>query len=409
MSIPSALQSTCEPPALTKPVAQLRIVRKLSRCGSELSAAEKLVLLNLLERLGKKSEAWPSMDTIARDTDYSRRSVIRAIAGLEQRGWITRRRLGQGKPNRYAFDMPALLAWAADGSPRSDRESPLEVTPETLEGSQGEGHQEKEPITITAGMDAGPKNIFEEDDNRQDSGAVEPPSLGYRFDCSGIVDQAVELCEGALARPAAVQLMSELFARHTKDEWPEIAGSLPAWLVVIGARMSRKKLDEPVERARYLSGSLKLYRLETERDVSMGPGGKVVSSCLTSLLKAPVAPATVRKVEVVPGAARIPFDPQRQGGQMVDLVISVTGGAMPRETAIGLLNGAVMRHERSRRPTVVGRLPKFVCSVGARMDRENIVDLGEREDRMREALEQFDLDGQTWFDGAAERGRSRPR
>jgi hypothetical protein len=100
--------------------AQLRrgfgpIYRYLSRCGSDLSAPAKLVLLNLLERLGQSSSANPRQERIARDIDYSERAVRSALDELAGRGFISAKRLGLGRANVYTLDIERILDWAERG------------------------------------------------------------------------------------------------------------------------------------------------------------------------------------------------------------------------------------------------------------------------------------------------------
>ena len=104
--------------------AQLRrgygpIIRRLSRCGDELPIPAKLVLLNLLERLGQNASAWPAQDTIAADTGLSVRSVIAALAHLREAGFVEVRQMpgASGRRNIYDLDLASLLNWAEHPAP----------------------------------------------------------------------------------------------------------------------------------------------------------------------------------------------------------------------------------------------------------------------------------------------------
>ena len=70
----------------------------------ELSAAEKLVMLYLLERANKDGVCWPSLNTIARDTGLTRRGVIGILRRLRDAGYITWKQVGQTNTYRVAVD-----------------------------------------------------------------------------------------------------------------------------------------------------------------------------------------------------------------------------------------------------------------------------------------------------------------
>lgn len=70
---------------------------------------EKSILLNLADRHNEeKGYAWPSMQRIADDTGWDRRTVLRGIKGLKKLGLIKVYRQvyvhdGSFGPNRYYF------------------------------------------------------------------------------------------------------------------------------------------------------------------------------------------------------------------------------------------------------------------------------------------------------------------
>lgn len=67
-----------------------------------LSAKAKIIYEQLLSYMWFKSDkCFPSQETLARETGYSRRTVIRAIKELYERCYIEVRRLGQGWTNYY--------------------------------------------------------------------------------------------------------------------------------------------------------------------------------------------------------------------------------------------------------------------------------------------------------------------
>ena len=81
---------------------------------------EKLVLLALAERHNKDTgKCYPSMTLMAEDTGMSRRSVMRAIRGLEERGLITCDRT-YGKSTFYHLHIGKLTIETT-----GDRESPV--------------------------------------------------------------------------------------------------------------------------------------------------------------------------------------------------------------------------------------------------------------------------------------------
>ena len=101
--------------------AQLRsgygpIYRYLSRCGDGLTPASKLVLLNLLERLGQKGMVWPSQETISGDTGFSDTTIRKALGELSALGFIAQHRRGRGQTNEYTVAIDVVLAWAEKGN-----------------------------------------------------------------------------------------------------------------------------------------------------------------------------------------------------------------------------------------------------------------------------------------------------
>jgi DNA-binding PadR family transcriptional regulator len=101
------------------------IYRHLSRCGPLLSIQAKLVLVNLLERLGPRhgNDALPTQARISADTDMSDRSVRDALRELEGMGWVETRRTNTG--NVYTLDVEAILTWAevSEDNARSDQQA----------------------------------------------------------------------------------------------------------------------------------------------------------------------------------------------------------------------------------------------------------------------------------------------
>lgn len=132
--------------------AQLRrgygpIYRWLSRCGRQLETTEKLVLLNLLERQGQNSSAWPVQKTIIQDTGLSERSVRDALRGLEDHGFLTTSRLAPGAQNVYEVHLDAILDAAEHRTGGNSLSPPPPATRAPLPGTQRppRGHEVPPP------------------------------------------------------------------------------------------------------------------------------------------------------------------------------------------------------------------------------------------------------------------------
>lgn len=88
---------------------QLRVI--LAIPSSELSSGAKLVLLNLIQRLGGKNHVWPKQETIGKDVGLGVKQVGNHLKKLLLKGYIQKSRGGivtkEGyKPtsNRYFLD-----------------------------------------------------------------------------------------------------------------------------------------------------------------------------------------------------------------------------------------------------------------------------------------------------------------
>ena len=75
--------------------------------GAEMSPACKLVLLALSDHLGSNASCYPSVPRLQLRTGYSRMSVLRALAELEQLGAIQITR-APGRSNVYTLDLDWL-------------------------------------------------------------------------------------------------------------------------------------------------------------------------------------------------------------------------------------------------------------------------------------------------------------
>ena len=100
------------------------------RVGSPMA---KLVLARLAERADKDTgECHPSFDSIAAETELSRRTVIRQIAVLEAGGWLEVVRCRRGNQYRLACSARVAPEAPSDATSGSDTESPQSdsLTPE---------------------------------------------------------------------------------------------------------------------------------------------------------------------------------------------------------------------------------------------------------------------------------------
>ena len=92
------------------------------RVGSPMA---KLVLARLAERADKDTgECHPSIDSIAAETELSRRTVIRQIAVLEAGGWLEVVRCRCGNQYRLACSARVAPEAPSDATSGSDTESP---------------------------------------------------------------------------------------------------------------------------------------------------------------------------------------------------------------------------------------------------------------------------------------------
>ena len=76
---------------------------------AELKGPAKAVLLALAIRADGNGECWPELETLSRDSGLARATVTRAIARLENEGWIEvehgRRKGAKRDVNRYHIRM----------------------------------------------------------------------------------------------------------------------------------------------------------------------------------------------------------------------------------------------------------------------------------------------------------------
>jgi hypothetical protein len=78
---------------------------------SEATLGSRLVILSIASHANREGKnAFPSMDTIARECLLSRREVVYCVQALEELGEIrVHRGVGRGNPNHY--ELPRVPAW----------------------------------------------------------------------------------------------------------------------------------------------------------------------------------------------------------------------------------------------------------------------------------------------------------
>jgi Helix-turn-helix domain len=78
---------------------------------SESTLGSRLVLLSIASHANREGKnAFPSLDTIAREALLSRREVIYAVQSMEELGELrVHRGIGRGNPNRY--ELPLVERW----------------------------------------------------------------------------------------------------------------------------------------------------------------------------------------------------------------------------------------------------------------------------------------------------------
>lgn len=76
----------------------------------KLSAYDVRLFLYLSWRQGRNKSAWPSQETIAKDTNVSLRTVQRAVKNLEEQGLIEVKGTGrEGRGHSYHYQVNSLM------------------------------------------------------------------------------------------------------------------------------------------------------------------------------------------------------------------------------------------------------------------------------------------------------------
>lgn len=131
------------------------IYRYITRCGDALSTNAKLVLLNILERAGENTNAWPTQQTMCDDLAIAERTVRNATGELVAIGLVSTQRRGLGLSNVYTVHIETILAWAENGLRPKGDEPPETDPPDRQESAPLTGatcrsdRQESEPLSGT--------------------------------------------------------------------------------------------------------------------------------------------------------------------------------------------------------------------------------------------------------------------
>jgi predicted transcriptional regulator len=95
---------------------------------SRLSRADIACLAVILDRFNRSTgAAWPGINRLATEANLHRSNVIRAVQRLEQTGYVTVERTGQGKSNRYRPTFITGSASATSSKPATSRDNATEV------------------------------------------------------------------------------------------------------------------------------------------------------------------------------------------------------------------------------------------------------------------------------------------
>ena len=118
------------------PAERLRLI-----LAADLSSTEKLVLAALSHHVGRDGWAWPSQQTLSRETSFTPDTIGRTLQKLGTRGIVTSKPRGRGRMHQVAWHrMPAT----------PDRESDVEnATPEgrsDIDTPIPEGKSDEHPI-----------------------------------------------------------------------------------------------------------------------------------------------------------------------------------------------------------------------------------------------------------------------
>ena len=100
------------------PVARLQAIRRVV-CDKRLSRADFVVFVVIVDRMNPNGEAWPGINTIAKDAAVNRSTATRAVAHLVQYGHLEKRSGTRTRSNRYRLGR-CDAAPSCDAAPRHE-------------------------------------------------------------------------------------------------------------------------------------------------------------------------------------------------------------------------------------------------------------------------------------------------
>lgn len=161
----------------------------------------KATLLALMERMGETGGVWscfPSMATLAADTEQTPRTVRRHVAGFEAAGLIHREARGSEdggrNSNRFVLNIEALRGRKADIMSGGVSGHPEQVSGHSEHAAPYKEHPEELPVPTRAEVPVR-------------SGASKPPTTGVRIPDQFFVSP--QMAEWAQAEVPAVNVRTE--------------------------------------------------------------------------------------------------------------------------------------------------------------------------------------------------------
>ena len=141
------------------------------------NSAAKSVLRCLADFKNEKTgKCNPSTDTIAKETELNRKTVYKAIAYLEEKGFIRRERIVLNSSNNYVLNLSASTDSPKNGSPKNG--SPKNGSPKN--GSTKNGTSPKNGLSVVPNM-----------------GRVVGPNLGHKQVIEQVKEQVNNSIESA--------------------------------------------------------------------------------------------------------------------------------------------------------------------------------------------------------------------
>lgn len=114
----------------------------------EMRGARISVYLALGTRVNGERESWPSLEQICKETGYGKRAVLKALAWLEEKGYIKREHQGGHRPNKYRVNHHFIFGRGAPTEPSTKNRGAKTDIPEVNCQQLEEEPLEEEPRTI---------------------------------------------------------------------------------------------------------------------------------------------------------------------------------------------------------------------------------------------------------------------